>query len=287
MRILTSLILGPFFLLIHMLLLASSDPAVRYLRYVPRLWPAAAPPLRLVLLGDTHVAGPDTPPARLARVIAMVNRLGPDIVLLAGDYISTKGPATRRYSLAEAIRPFAAIGASTGVVAVLGNHDHWANAAVARRELRRAGVIVLDNDALRLGPVTLGGVDDDFTHHADVATTAGRMAALGGVPVLLSHSPDVFPATPGWIGLVLAGHTHCGQIVLPWFGPIATASRYGRRYYCGLTRSGHGTLLVTAGIGTSVLPLRLGARPDLWVIDIGKWPTASYAGSASSAHTGA
>jgi predicted MPP superfamily phosphohydrolase len=270
MRILTWLILPLFFLLLYMALLASSDPAVRYVRYVPKAWPATALPRRLVLLSDIHVAGPDTPPARLARVVAMVNRLAPDIVLLAGDFISTKRAATRHYSLAESIRPLAAIRATTGAVAVLGNHDHWANAAVARRELRRAGVTVLDNDALRLGPITLGGVDDDFTHHADVARTVNRMKGLGGVPVLLSHSPDVFPAMPGWIGLVLAGHTHCGQIVLPWFGPIATASRYGRRYVCGMVRSGSRTLIVTAGIGTSVLPLRLGAHPDLWVIDIGR-----------------
>jgi hypothetical protein len=200
----------------------------------------------------------------------MVNRLGPDIVVLTGDFISNKRPATRHYSLAEAIRPLAALRASSGVVAVLGNHDHWENATIARRELRRAGVIPLDNDALRLGPITLGGVDDDFTHHANVAATVSRMKPLGGVPVLLSHSPDVFPAAPDWIDLVLAGHTHCGQIVLPWLGPIATASRYGRRYVCGLIRDGHRALVVTAGIGTSVLPLRLGARPDLWVIDIGR-----------------
>ena len=66
MRILTLLILGAFFLLVYMALLASSDPVVRYLRCVPKDWPAAAPPRRLVLLSDTHVSGPDTPPARLA-----------------------------------------------------------------------------------------------------------------------------------------------------------------------------------------------------------------------------
>ncbi len=270
MRIVTHLILGAFFLLVYMALLASSDPVERYLRYVPNDWPASAPRQRLVLLSDTHVSGPETPPARLARVVGLVNRLDPDIVLLAGDFISTKTLATRRYSLAEAIRPLAGIRASTGVVAVLGNHDHWANAVVARRELHRSGVTVLDNDALRLGPIALGGVDDAFTRHAGLAATAKRLKALGGVPILLSHSPDVFAGTPDWIGLVLAGHTHCGQIVLPWFGAIATASRYGRRYLCGVIRSGNRTLIVTAGIGTSIMPLQLGARPDLWVIDIGR-----------------
>jgi predicted MPP superfamily phosphohydrolase len=270
MRILTPAITGSFFLLLYMALLASSDPVVRYLHYVPRDWPASAPRQRLVLLSDTHVSGPDTPPARLEHVVAMVNRLGPDIVLLAGDYISTKKLATRYYSLAEAIRPFARLRASRGVVAVLGNHDHWANATVARQELRRAGVRVLDNDAIRLGPIALGGVDDAFTDRADLATTAARLQRLGGVPLLLSHSPDAFAAAPGWVGLTLAGHTHCGQILLPWLGAIATASRYGQRYRCGVIRSGARTMIVTAGIGTSIMPLRLGARPDLWVIDVGR-----------------
>ena len=270
MRLLTAATLGVYFLLLHMALLATSDPVVRYLRYIPAHWPASAPRQRLVLLSDTHVVGPDTPPARLARVVERVNRLAPDIVLLAGDYISTKKLATRYYSVAEAIRPFAGFRASRGVVAVLGNHDHWADADVARRELRRAGVILLDNGAVRLGPIALGGVDDDYTGHADLAAMAPRLANLGGVPLLLSHSPDVFADAPHWIGLVLAGHTHCGQIVLPYFGAIATLSRYGQRYRCGVIRSGARTLIVTAGIGTSVMPLRLGARPDFWVIDAGR-----------------
>lgn len=270
MRILTTLSLGSFFVLLYMALLASSDPVVRYLHYVPRDWPASAPRQRLVLLSDTHVSGPDTPPARLDRVVEMVNRLGPDIVLLAGDYISTRKLATRTYSLAEAIRPFAGLRASHGIVAVLGNHDHWANATVARRELRHTGVTLLDNDAIRLGPLALGGVDDAFTDRADLATTAARLRRLGGVPLLLSHSPDVFADVPGWIGLTLAGHTHCGQILLPWLGAIATASRYGQRYRCGVIRSGARTMIVTAGIGTSIMPLRLGARSDLWVIDVGR-----------------
>jgi predicted MPP superfamily phosphohydrolase len=270
LRIVTPMLLAAFYLLLYMALLASSDPIVRYLHYVPRDWPAGAPRQRLILMSDTHVSGPDTPPARLARIIATIDRLNPDIVLLAGDYISTKKLATRFYTLGEAIRPFAAIRASRGVVAVLGNHDHWADAAVARHELGRAGVILLDNDAVRLGPIALGGVDDAFTDHADLAAMAGRLKRLGGVPVLLSHSPDVFAKAPGWIGLVLAGHTHCGQILLPLVGAIATVSHYGERYRCGVIRSGARTLVVTAGIGTSVMPLRLGAPPDFWVIDVGR-----------------
>jgi predicted MPP superfamily phosphohydrolase len=91
---------------------------------------------------------------------------------------------------------------------------------------------------------------------------------LGGAKLILSHSPDVFPELPADIGLTLAGHTHCGQIAPPLLGPIVTASRYGRRFACGLIREGGRSLIVTAGLGTSGLPLRLGAEPDLWLLTL-------------------
>jgi predicted MPP superfamily phosphohydrolase len=67
----------------------------------------------------------------------------------------------------------------------------------------------------------------------------------------------------------LAGHTHCGQIVLPLVGAIATMSQYGDRFACGKTVEGQKTIIVSAGLGTSLLPLRLGAEPDMWLITIG------------------
>ena len=68
--------------------------------------------------------------------------------------------------------------------------------------------------------------------------------------------------------MILAGHTHCGQIVLPLYGPITSVTRYGRRFQCGIAHEGARTVIVTAGIGTSVMPLRLFAPPDLWVLDL-------------------
>ena len=80
----------------------------------------------------------------------------------------------------------------------------------------------------------------------------------------MAHSPDV---PGGWRGLVVAGHTHCGQIVLPLLGPpIAVAAP---RYRCGIVREAGRTTIVTAGTGTSVLPFRLGAPPDWWLLTVG------------------
>jgi predicted MPP superfamily phosphohydrolase len=94
------------------------------------------------------------------------------------------------------------------------------------------------------------------------------MKDLGGVPVLLSHSPDPFPRVPSEVQLMLAGHTHCGQIRLPLVGAVSFMSDYGERYACGVVQEQGRTLIVSAGVGTSLLPLRLGTVPDMWLITL-------------------
>jgi predicted MPP superfamily phosphohydrolase len=198
-----------------------------------------------------------------------VNALKPDTVLLAGDFISDKTVATRRYPAAEGLAPLAALKSRFGTYAVLGNHDHWRDAAEVRSALRKAGVRILDNQATTVGSIRLGGVDDEFSGHDDTRATVAAMRAGAGSRVLLSHSPDVAALTPADVTLVLAGHTHCGQIQLPVVGAVDYESNYGDRFGCGLLPEGRRTIVVSAGIGTSVLPLRLGAVPDLWFLTLG------------------
>jgi predicted MPP superfamily phosphohydrolase len=230
-----------------------------------------AAPLTIVLMTDIHVAGPDMPPERLARIVRQVNALRPDLVLIAGDLVSDKRVATRVYPTEVAIAPLAALRPRLGTLAVLGNHDHARGAGAVRAALTAAGIVVLDNRAARMGPVTVAGVDDDFTGHADIQATRTSAAALGQPIIALSHSPDVFPALGG-VALTLAGHTHCGQARLPLIGPVVTFSRFGDRYACGLIREEGRVLVTGAGLGTSLLPLRLGAPPDLWRIQAGAAP---------------
>ena len=247
---------------------ALSDPVVRRVD-LPLLPPTGTyARLRILFLSDIHVAGPDMPPERVARIVRQANALQPDVVLLAGDFVSDKDFATRTYPLGEAIAPLAGLRGRLGKIAVLGNHDHWRDAAAARAALRAANVRVLDNAAISAGPLVIGGLGDAATFHDDLADTLDAMRRVGGVPVLLSHSPDPFPHVPSAVPLMLAGHTHCGQIRLPFIGPLATMSRYGDRYACGLVREKGKTLIVTAGLGTSTMPLRLGAEPDLWLITL-------------------
>ncbi len=245
---------------------AVSDPVVRYADLALLPADGDSEELRVVLISDIHVAGPDMPPRRLAKIVAQINELRPDAVLIAGDLVSDKTVATRRYSVAEAIFPLKRLRSRLGTIAVLGNHDHWRSAGAARRELTKAGIKVLDNSAVQAGPLVIGGLDDAFTDHDDLGATLRAMKSLPGVPILLSHSPDPFPTLPSQITLMVAGHTHCGQIRLPLLGAVSYMSEHGDTYACGLIRERGRALVVSAGLGTSLLPLRLGAVPDMWVI---------------------
>ncbi|SNS78169.1 hypothetical protein SAMN06295912_1168 [Sphingomonas laterariae] len=247
---------------------AITDPIVRQAD-VPLLPPdSGLPPLRLLLISDIHVAGPDMTPTRLSRIVGQINALHPDAVLIAGDLVSDKRIATRTFSLRDAIAPLGRLKTRLGAFAVLGNHDHWRDADEARYELARAGVHVLDNNAAQAGPLVIGGIDDAFTGNDDLPATLRSMAAMKGTPILISHSPDPFPDVPPSIGLMVAGHTHCGQIRLPLVGALSYMSAYGDRYACGHIREASKQLIVGAGLGTSLLPLRLGAVPDMWMITI-------------------
>jgi predicted MPP superfamily phosphohydrolase len=248
---------------------ARQDPLIREARIEARDWPAGERPVRILLISEIHVAGPAMPPSRLERIVDQANALAPDLVLIAGDFISEHPDPGWSYTPDEIAAPIGRLRPRLGTFAVMGNHDHWADAPAITAALTRVGVRVLDNDAARAGPLAVGGVDDDYTGRADLRDTVEAMRRLGGVPVLLSHSPDPFPDLAPDVPLMVAGHTHCRQISLPLIGPLVTYSRYGNRYACGrVDENGH-TLVVGAGLGTSVLPLRIGAVPDMWLIEIG------------------
>lgn len=257
-------------LLWHMVRLAASMPVVREARLVLD-YPDGVPrqPIRIALISDTHMSGPDNPPERIERIVAAVNARHPDIVLLAGDYLGNDKPLGRRYSPAMSTAPFARFRAPLGVLAVLGNHDYWNGSAPAvRAGLERAGATVLVNRAVRRGPLAIGGVDDLIHGRPDLAATIRQTRGLGGIPVLLAHEPDVVVQAPRFGPLMLTGHTHCGQVVLPLIGPPWLPSKVGRRYTCGRFDAGGRTLIVTGGVGTSGLPIRLGAPPEFWIVTI-------------------
>ncbi len=245
------------------------DPVVQRLVIESEGLLAGSEPVTIAFLTDIHVAGPDMPPSRLERIVAQVNALEPDLVAITGDLVSEKRTATHIYSAEEIVTPLGGLEATHGVVVVPGNHDHWYDWPALSAELaKHPGITVLENAAAQMGPFAVAGLDDDFTGKANLEATANAMQPLTGAQIWLSHSPDVFPSVPVSADLILAGHTHCGQIAYPWGGSPATMSDYGQTYACGVKEL-HGKTLVTgAGLGTSLLPVRLFTQPEIWVVEV-------------------
>lgn len=241
---------------------------------MPALVPGSAP-LSIALLSDMHFGNRGMTPERLARIVRQVNAERPDLILIAGDLVTGHdgdGAADRAAGLTA---PLSRLRAPLGVVAVLGNHDHWTAPAAIRTALARAGVVVLENQAVRRGPLSIIGVGDHFSGHDDLPRSLSAARNIGGVPVVLSHSPSIAPALPAAYSLVLAGHTHCGQVVLPLVGPLLSLSPrenwrrlYNPLYRCGLVRKAGRSTIVTAGVGSGTVPIRLGAMPDWWLVTL-------------------
>lgn len=233
--------------------------------------------LRLVHVSDTHY-GPFVAMHTLERANELVNRLQGDLIVLTGDYCHR----TKR-SLRPGIGVLGGLRARLGVVAVLGNHDHWEGTRECYKAFDGIKVPLLDNRHIYLtsdGLVTggkvpaagralcLAGVGDLWEDEVSFRK------ALGGVPVktprlMLGHNPDVAemidPALR--VDLLLSGHTHGGQVALPLLGP-PKVGEYGRKYLGGLCRGPACPVIVSRGVGMSGLPFRFGVPPEIGVITL-------------------
>ena len=253
---------------------ARSDPIVRRAAIALADWPAGAAPMRIALISDLHLCGATMGPARLTRINRIVQDLHADLIVIAGDFVSRLEPGAADCAGHDLPRLLGAIKPPLGMVAVLGNHDNWSESEVVREALHRARVEVVENSAIRRGPLLLGGSGDTVSGHAKLGGTLNALARLRragpGATVYVSHSPDIFKWLPPGPALLLAGHTHCGQIVLPVIGALFEVSELnGNALRCGLIRRARKTVIITAGLGTSHTPLRLGAPPDLWMVTLG------------------
>ena len=251
---------------------ATAAPIIRRLDFKVPEYPVGAAPVSILLFSDVHVHGPDMPPSRLAKIVEQMNALHPDMIVATGDFIGDNWVG-RTYSVKEAVAPLSRLEAPLGVYAVLGNNDYEAYARGIRPALKKVGIHLLEDQATRVGPIALGGLDGFIYHRRKPwelvrLKTSEALARTPGVKVLAAHrSDEIVPAAP-FVRLVLAGHTHCGQIVLPLLGALASGSDYGSKFLCGVIRDRSKLLVVTAGLGTSHVPLRFGAPPDMWLITI-------------------
>jgi predicted MPP superfamily phosphohydrolase len=244
---------------------------VRRVEIVSEDWRGA--PLTIAAIGDTHVGSPHVTVARMERIVRRVNRLRPDLVVLLGDYAGSHEPQAQRTGLeqgkvAGGVATFAALSAPLGVVAVLGNHDVWYSRPTVTQALEEAGVAALWNRHVVIardsGAVVIAGLADESTGDPNFA------AALDGAPpradtIVLSHSPDPFPDMPRGPALMLAGHGHCGQVTIPFIGRPITPLR-NARFACHLIEEDGRRMYVSAGIGTSIIPVRFLNPPEIVLI---------------------
>jgi predicted MPP superfamily phosphohydrolase len=219
---------------------------------------------RLALVTDLH-HGPAVPAWWLERMADRVRELDSDLVVLGGDFVSHA-----RSDIDGLERVLARFRGRDGVVAVLGNHDHWVDPDQVGAAVERSGAMLLHNRhrLIRRGAAVLavGGVDD-FTHGAVRPDEAFSGVAPDVPRVLISHNPDLIEYLPSGlrVDVMLAGHTHNGQAHLPLLGPITAPSQFGRKYLHGLKRVRQCWLYVSAGVGSAWIP-RWGNPPELPVI---------------------
>ena len=265
-RLLAAVIALGLLAIAYMHHVAIADPVVRRATLPLAGLAAGSAPIVVAAISDIHVAGPDMPPERLAHIVKQVNALRPDLVLITGDFVSDKMMASRRFDAASATAPLRGLRARLGTVAVMGNHDYWRGDPRFAAAVRTNGVTVLENAHVRREQIAIVGIDDIYVRRANIPLA---FAGIGRQPVLtISHSPDVVPLLPDSARILIAGHTHCGQIVLPIIGALSYATTTGARYGCGHIIESKRHIIVGAGLGTSILPLRLGAVPDIWLLTL-------------------
>lgn len=221
--------------------------------------------LRIAYATDFHIAKKDK--KRLSKIIEAINAQNADLILLGGDFIKghndlrTMSPERIAAKLRKLLAPL-------GVFSVLGNHDWYIGGRKMKHALQAAGIVVLENDNeiihYKDSKFTLAGVADKITCVADSGL------ALKNTPeprILLTHTPDVFPDISESVDLVLAGHTHGGQVKFPFIGAPIVPLEHGRRYAEGLIEENGRKMIVSKGLGTSRISVRFNCKPEILVIE--------------------
>lgn len=232
--------------------------------------------VRLALFADPH-CGPRVPESFIERAVQTTLDLKPDVICLLGDYIHAVTPQVER--AVQLLAPL--VRAGVPVVGVLGNHDWRGAGDECSKALSAMGVTMIDNDRVFLDAsrrmrtessggdeLCIAGIGDLHEHVVDVAR------ALRGVPadvprLVLAHQPataehpTIASASRPRIDLMVSGHTHGGQVVLPLVGAPAKWMGFGGGYVYGLDERNRFPVLISAGIGLSLIPVRLGAAPEI------------------------
>jgi len=238
---------------------------------LPRL-PKSFSGLRIVHISDIHIGGWMNR-ERLSDVIELAKKQKPDLVVMTGDYVI--GHSWTK-NLDEAAQDFidevSKLTADYLVLGVLGNHDHWTDAEKVRTMLSRCGVVELNNAvySLRRGEdrLHIAGVDDVRENKARLDDVYKLLPDTGGA-MLLAHEPDFvdISSQKDRFDLQLSGHSHGGQVVIPFYGPIILPY-LGRKYPSGLYKVGRMWQYTNRGVGMTEPAVRFNCRPEITVLTL-------------------
>jgi uncharacterized protein len=235
-------------------------------------WPAELNGLRIALIGDIHTDNRFIDEKKLKKIVELTNAQNPDLVVLLGDYVQGgRENAAHRVEPEITAAQLRNLKAPLGVYAVLGNHDWWYNGEKVRRAFESEGIPILEDDAKELNwhdkSFWLMGLADLWTRPQHIQQSLAK-APSGSTVIALTHNPDIFPDLPQSVPLLLAAHTHGGQVNLPLIGTPVVPSRFGPKYTAGhVYENGH-HLYVTTGIGTSIMRVRFRVPPEIVILTI-------------------
>jgi predicted MPP superfamily phosphohydrolase len=229
--------------------------------------PAEFRDLRVTVFSDLHVGPPHITLARLRSIVEKANATEADLILMPGDFVET--PLGWRMAEPEEIAAeLKRLRAKAGVFATLGNHDWWYDSRRVRQALEKEGIRVIDNQAVKIErqgkTFWLAGFADAWAGHPNIEETMRQITDDAPV-IAVTHNPQIFPTIPARVALTIAGHTHGGQIWLPFIGrPVIRDWPYP----IGHIIEGGRHLFVTPGIGTSICPVRFGVPPEISLLTI-------------------
>jgi predicted MPP superfamily phosphohydrolase len=259
---------------------AAHDLVITDYRLTPPGWPAGQR-LTVTVVADLHAGGPNMGLARVREVVDAAQAVSGDLVVIMGDYFATHRFITEHVPHGAWAAELARLKAPLGVYAILGNHDWWYDIAGVRRALAAERIAVLENDVVHLGPpgrrFWLAGLGDQLAHYISPGHFRGvddlpgtlKQVITSDPVILLAHEPDIFVDVPERVSLTIAGHTHGGQVRVPFVPPVWTPSVYGARFAYGHIVETGRHMIVSGGLGCSKVPLRLGVPPEIVRITLG------------------
>jgi uncharacterized protein len=222
---------------------------------------------RIIHISDIHY-GQWISAKRLAGVVALINQNKPDLVAITGDFVS--------YLLNEEVEEMPKylkmLKAKDLVVAVLGNHDHWAGAERVREILKKSGIQDVSNDFISVlrgdSVLYVAGVDSAIVGQAQLDVVLDKLP-LDGPAILLAHEPDfaIKSAKTHRFILQLSGHSHGGQFIIPGFG-TPFKDRFSKKYPVGKYHVGEMVLYTNRGLGTNSYWFRINCSPEITVISL-------------------